>query len=236
VIPPIQARPDGTYVLQLHEYDPGAYSDDTAVTDTVPSLGTGYASDSPPVVTQINTVISTTEYALVGMGTTGIYNGRVVLGDTGRNTVFGSNDIRLPNNVPIYGLKTGGEAMSVIKVNQSNGIEIGDGGETLFINSGGASVGVIIPNDVPLQAGWASPYQLAKYDSSNQWIELGDNGREVRVIGGTKVLIKTYQNDTGDPTSTHFPAYYWGMYRDTDAGKTYLVLNRAGTIEKVELT
>jgi hypothetical protein len=58
VLPPIQARSDGTYIIQLREYDPSAYSDETATTDTPPSLGTAWASSAPPIVTTLSPVFN----------------------------------------------------------------------------------------------------------------------------------------------------------------------------------
>ena len=154
VVAPPQARADGTYVLQLREFDPSAYSDDTAVTDTVPNLGTGYASNKPPVVTQIHTSYSGTTYDLVGMGSAGIYAGRVVLGDTGRDTVLGSDDIRLPYEVPIYGLKSGGATVEMFQMGSAGGssdqLIIGDGSESIFFNG----TNFIFPYSTNIKAGW----------------------------------------------------------------------------------
>jgi hypothetical protein len=62
VLPPIQARADGTYILQLREYDPSAYHEGTATTDTPPSIGTAWASSASPIFTTITTQYGGTEY------------------------------------------------------------------------------------------------------------------------------------------------------------------------------
>jgi hypothetical protein len=253
VIPPIQARPDGTYVLQLHEYDPGAYSDDTAVTDTVPSLGTGYASASPPVVAQLNTVYSTTEYNLVGMGKNGIYDGRVVLGDTGRNVVLGSNDIRLPNNVPIYGLKTGGTTVEMLKMDTSERLVIGDSNEIIYLNAA-SSGGVSLPDGVPLVAGWTylTNKEIIKYISGSNKVVIGSiaasapeyelNGRPVSIqsvgaidISGGYPEFKGKTSYAGVPQLGSFATDSWGIHKNTSTGAVQLVFNDGGTLRMVTL-
>jgi len=231
VIPPIVARPDGTYLINLREYDPSSYSDSTDTTDTPPSLGSGWSAGGVPVVSTLYSLYSGTLYDAISYDG----SGRQVYGDTAAATTVTGTQIRLPNNIPLYGLKTGGSTVGLIKVNTSDMIEIGDGGEALYINAGTSTYGVVIPADVPLAANPASTYQIAKYDSSNTRMELGDASIDTRVLG-VPATVQGITNYAGAPTAAQMSAGYWGIVRDTSGGHTYLVYNRGGTIEKVELT
>lgn len=188
VLPPIQARADGTYVLQLREYDPSAYSDNTAVTDTVPSLGTGYDTSQAPVVTTLNTVYSGTEYAAVSMGQAGIYDGRVVVGDTSRNTVLGSSDVRLPNNIPIYGLNVAGGTVEMLKVDNTGAgrLVLGDGSVSLFLNAGGAGTQILLPADVDVVSDWTNKRRAFVFSGANVTFS---STAGTTTIAGSQVIV-----------------------------------------------
>ena len=181
VLPPIQARADGTYVLQLREYDPSAYSDNTDTTDTVPSLGTSYATDKPPVVTTLNTVYSGTEYAAISMGQAGIYDGRVVVGDTSRNTVLAGTDIRAPNQVPIQVLTSGGGTIQAFECDGSDNLVIGDGTVNLFLNTGGAGTQILLPADVHVVSDWTNKRTAYKFSGAN--VTFGNDAGTCKVEG-----------------------------------------------------
>ena len=193
VVPPLQARADGTYVVQLREFDPSAYSDDTAVTDTVPSLGDGYASNKAPIVTTLRAVYSTADFQVVGMGTTGIYTGRVVVGDTTRDTVLGGTDVRLPNDVPLYTLTDGGTPVGILKMNSSNEVELGHSAYPLFFQGTNIILGAVggILGDPTYQA------TIIDWNESAAGLQVGDGGGsyDTLIKGNSMTLDPTLQLD-----------------------------------------
>jgi hypothetical protein len=244
VLPPIQARADGTYLLTLREYDPAAYSDSTDTTDTVPNLGTGFASNVAPVMTYISTVYSSTTYSLIGMGTSGIYQGRVTVGDTGRETVLGSNDVRLPNNVPYYALTTGGTAVGLLKMNTSNEIQLGDGSYNIFLNS----PDLILVDDGSITGGHASPVQLLKWETTpSNAVKVGNTTYDTLIYANSGVSIEgnltikggslystfkgCWSKSTGVLTTTELPSSKdWGICYNSTTPGVGLFFNWSGTI------
>ncbi len=232
VIPPIQARADGAYVLQLREFDPSAYSDGTAVTDTVPSLGTGYASDQPPVVTQINTVYSSTEYPLVGMGGSGIYDGRVVVGSGSRDSVIDGASVRYPNNVPIYMLKTDGGTIEALKCDTSNRLVFGDGSEPVFINSSGE---IILPDDGYFKHDFTAKKQFFSWSKTNTRYYLGNTDYNLHLWGDTLEFIGLAASGSVVPSTSHFDDGEWGLYHNTSSGVFSLCYRYGGNLHQVNL-
>ena len=236
VVPPIQARADGTYVLQLREFDPSAYSDDTAVTDTVPSLGTGYASNKAPVVVQIETVYSSTTYDLIGMGSAGIYDGRVVLGDTGRNAVFGSSDLRLPYGIPLYGLKSGGATVAIVQMGVAGGgadkFILGDGSEAVFINSSGE---IILPDDGYFKHDFTVKKVFFAWSKTNTSYTLGNTDYNLHLHGDTLEFIGLAASGAVVPSTAHFDDGEWGLYKNTSGGVYSLCYRDGSDLHQVDL-
>jgi len=247
VLPPIIANPNGTYMLQLREYDPAAYHEGTATTDTPPALGTGWDANDPPIVNRIETVYSGTTYDLVGMGSTGIYDGRVVLGDTGRNAVLGGSDIRLPYEIPLYGLKSGGATVEMIQMGAAGGapdkLIIGDGSEAIYA----ACTAFVVQKDAPIQSGtaadWGSRINLIKYESITDSISVGDNVTLLDLVGdkiafdtsgGTVYFVGHYSGAAAAPTDTELPADHdFCIWEDTDTNTWSWFVNDNTTIRQI---
>lgn len=226
VIPPLVAKPDGTYVVNLREYDPSAYSDSTDTTDTVPSLGTAWAADGVPVFTQINTIYSGTEYYAVSYDG----SGRQYFGDSSIATTVDGTQVRLPNNVPLYGLKTGGSTAGLVMCDSSDRIVVGDGSEDLYLN---ASSTVTLPTGVSLSGGWGSKTSILSMDGSNNLTINGSISRGATQVKGTAVSMNGIAYGAGLPSLTDRD---WLVYRDTSASKTYLLAKYGATTYAVELT
>ena len=249
VIPTLVAQPDGTYVINLREFDPSAYSESTDTTDTVPALGTGWTSGSVPIVQELKSVYGGTEYTAVGYDG----SGRAVYGDATRSSVITGTEIRLPNNVPIYGLKTGGSTVQMLKMDTSDRLVLGDGAEPVYINSSTGG-GILVPDNVPIVAGWASAANryMIRYVSGATELEIGSTasgaprstllGRPVELNSASGAIylggypqFDGITSDAGDPTTTHFAAGAWGIYKNTTSGAVYAAYNDGGTIRKVQL-
>jgi len=140
--------------------------------------------------------------------------------------------VRLPNNIPIYGLKTGGSTVQMLKMDTSDRLVVGDGGEPIYLNADGT--GVIVDDSVPIQSGWASKKTMLVCTSGGA-LTLG-YGTANTTIEGVTVKIKGILFDAAAPTTSDFANGSWGMYRDTDAGKTYICANFGNTLYKAELT
>ena len=144
----------------------------------------------------------------------------------------------------------------MIKCDTSDRVVIGDSSEPVYLNAS-TSGGVLLPNDTPITAGWsvATNRVFYKYDSSANEHEVGTSptGSPAMTIAGRPVSLYSASGAidissgypqflgvtsyAGAPTTSHFATGTWGIFRDTSGvGHTYLVYNRAGTIEKAELT
>jgi hypothetical protein len=236
VVPPIQARPDGTYVLQLREYDPSAYSDDTAVTDTVPSLGVAFASDKPPVVTQINAVYLSTEYALARMGGAGIYTGRTVFGDDSLSSILDGTNIRLPYGIPLYGLKSGGATVEIVQMGVAGGgadkFILGDGSEAIFINSSGE---IILPEDGYFKHDFTGKKQFFSWSKTNTAYYMGNTDYNLHLLGDTLEFVGLAASGSVVPSTAHFDDGEWGIYHNTNGDVFSLCYRHGSNLHQIDL-
>jgi hypothetical protein len=245
VLPPIQARSDGTYIIQLREYDPSAYSDETATTDTPPSLGTAWASNAAPIVTGITSVYSGTEYDAFGFDG----SGRQVFGDSTPATTITGSSIRLPNNVPLYGIDDEGDPVGLIMMNSSNEIQLGNSSYPVYL----AGTDLNIDTDAFISGGSSLRTELLIYSASG--VKLG-KGTPTR-IGGTSITIQTDigpstitignpvvfpgSNSTFDgvgskaglPTTSDIASGHWAFYYNSSDGTVGCFFNVSGTIVRV---
>lgn len=227
VLPPLQARPDGTYVIQLREFDPSAYSDSTDTTDTLPSLGTAWTSAGAPVFSAIHTYYSGTIYD----GVTYDGSGRQVFGDGDAASTVTGTQVRLPNNVPLYGLKTGGTTVGLVMCDSSDRIVLGDGSEECYINTSGD---IIVPDAFTISAGFTSKDAVIENDAT--YFTVGVGNRVTRLTGGNGVRIGINSTAAADPTTTNFPSGYGGIHKNSSSGTVYFAYNDGGTIRKVALS
>ena len=239
VLPPITARTDGIYALQLREYDPAAYSETTAVTDTPPSLGTSYASDAPPVINDIEWDYSGTLYSLVGS-----VSGRATVGDSGRDTTLSSATVRLPNNIPFYGLNTSGGTVEMLKVDNSGSgrLVVGDGAEHIYCNG----LSLTMNDDTYLTYDWSTRSILIGHGSGSDVVIVGNAADSIRLwtkdkfhlssnVSGATTQFYGWLSGTGTAaTTTELPSDHdWCIWEETDTNTVSICVNDGGTIRQI---
>jgi hypothetical protein len=139
----------------------------------------------------------------------------------------------LPNNVPVYGLKTGGTAVGLVKCDSSDRIVLGDGSEDCYINSSG---NIVFPDDSSFLSSFSGKDEFMSVDGSSNLVTFGGTSFDVRVGWGTALTFSGLNSSSAsDPTTTDFPAATWGIHRNTSSGAVFLVANYGG-LKKVELT
>jgi len=240
VIPPIVARPDGTYIINLREYDPSSYSDSTDTTDTPPALGTAWASASPPIISWFSSVYSGTEYDAFYVDG----SGRQVYGDTDTATTVTGSQVRLPNNIPLYALKTGGSTIGAIKCDTSDRIVIGDGSEPIYA----ACTTFVIQDDALIQSGtaadWGTRVNLINHTSGT--ITVGDSGGSLTqtTIEGDVIALNTageivyfkglLSGTPSAPSTTELPNNNeFCIWEETDTNIFTWQINDGGTIRQI---
>lgn len=241
VLPPVVARPDGTYQIGLREYDPAAYSDSTDTTDTVPSLGTTWDTDVVPIHSSIYSVVSGSEVPLVSVDG----SGRTVAGNTANPTTVTGTNVRLPNNVPLYGLKVAGSTVGLIKVDASDRTVIGDSSTDIYLD---ANDQIIIPSGVGICGDWTTKARMLewRYDAtpSANAVILGQGANPTSIVGSSVYISNPIQlanssaaalnGAQGGITTSEFSSSEWGI--GISGGSVYLCYNQSGTIRKVQLT
>lgn len=232
VIPPVKQNADGTFEIRLREYDPNAYDQTTATTDTIPSTDAAWDSGYAPVIREIWTVLSGNIRNLIE--TAGTLE--TVVGNTSAPTrIDASTGIDLPNNVPLYGLKVGGTRVGLVKVDSSDRAVVGDGSASIYLNTSGS---ILVPSGSKIVGAWTSGPDLIGFIGGSN-VVVGDSSDPILLQGsaivitsgndqiniGNGSIMKGVVYGTGAPDSGDFPTDTWGVYVDQTANKIYFCCN-----------
>jgi hypothetical protein len=111
-------------------------------------------------------VYSGTEYSAIGWDG----SGRQVFGDDTPATTITGSSIRLPNNVPLYGIDTGGDPVGLVKCDSSDQVVLGDGSLPIYFDS----TSLVMPAGTKFEFHHASQLSAIEHDSANNRLILGD--------------------------------------------------------------